>query len=254
MKLQFDYLQGPVLGHKRRCEVLMQVARECGYQIVDSNPDWLIVDYPSGQIPTWDGHSRRLLMGILPQVATDYAWHPLGAPGTHVLTGIQYLVLDPKLALYKQREKRNWFFVACGGADPLNLTPRLLKLLPTDSEVYYNCVVIGPNFQHEITAPTGWQVLHAPDNAKMLEHMVQYRTVVCAWGNTAFEASYLGCRVLPIPTCDEHIAEILRFGLKPVLPTQLHTLPERLLEPAWYVKVDLLGAKRLLEVLSDSQV
>ena len=251
MKLQFDYLQGPVLGHKRRCESLMQVARECGHQIVDDEPDWLIVDYPTSQVPAWDGYKRRLLMGTLPQVDTDYAWHPLGKPGKHTLTGIEYLILDPKLELYKKHPKRNWFFVTCGGADPLNLTPRLLRLLPTDTKVYYNCVVIGINFQHKIEIPDGWQVLYAPDSTKMLDNMAQYRTVICAWGNTAFEASYLGCRVLPIPTCVEHVSEILRFGLEPVLLDQLDLLPQKLLEPARYVSVDLLGAKRLLRALDD---
>ncbi len=250
MKLQFDYLQGPVLGHKRRCEILMQTARAMKHQIVDHDPDWLVVDYPSNQLPTWDGHSRRMMMGVLPQNESDYAWHALGPKAERTLHGAEYLILDPKLADYKKKPKYNRFFVACGGADPLNLTPQILPLVPADTFEYDSCFVIGPNFKHEFEYPHGWHIMHAPSPAVMLDYMACFSTVICAWGNTAFEASYLGCRVFAIPTCEEHIDEIKCFGLEPILPTELATLPKRLLESVKQVKLDLDGAKRILQFMA----
>ncbi len=210
MRVRFDYLQGPVLGHKRRCETFRQVLEEHGNSIVDSNPDFLIVDYPEESIPEPIDQTPRLLMGTLPRYPQDYAWHALGPHHAQTLTGREYLILDPQLLNYKDSPKTGGLLITCGGADPYLLTELLLS-----QEVLFDftdvAVILGPGFGRSVNVPTSVKTFTSLNYNAMLKVMSSYHQIICAWGTTTFEAMYLGAHVIPIVLTKDHQDEAKRL-------------------------------------------
>ena len=210
MKVIFDYLPGPVLGHKMRCEILKRALLDRGHEIVTTGArDWLIYDYPTMPTEPAMGY-KRLLMGQQPYGMGDYAWHPLGDAGKRIMTGAEYIIVEPDIAKLRQSHKPLNILVTCGGSDPFELTPVLLGALRLSA----NCgVIIGPNFKYDVYAPPNWKSYLAPDHNTLLSIMNQYDTVVAAWGGTVFEALALGCKALPITTQPEHPQEAKKLGI-----------------------------------------
>jgi spore coat polysaccharide biosynthesis predicted glycosyltransferase SpsG len=207
MNIAFDYLQGPELGHRTRCEILKKELSARGHRIVDihEDRDWLVYDYPTLPTTVPMGY-KRLLMGQLPIAMNDYAWHPLGPEARNTMHGARYIMVE-KYA-YKYNKDRE-ILITCGGSDPCRLTQRILDGLGRRN---WSSVVIGPNFGEEIFQIHDWNIYLAPTYATMQELMHRYRIVICTWGQTVFEALLMGASVLPITTCAAHEAEAKVLG------------------------------------------
>lgn len=245
MRVKFDYLDnGTVLGHKRRCEILREAVIARGHDIAVDGPDWLVVDYPLGSFPQPTGE-RRLVMGTLPLDARDWAWHPLGEPGNdRTLYGARYIVLSPEVEKYLEVPKTQSLLVTCGGSDPMHLTERLLDILPSGS------FVVGPNFGREVEASDGWQRYGPLSYDGMLMLMARHRSVVCAWGNTAFEAAALGAHVVAVTIREEYEQEAERLGMPFVTKDELEQVPEVMGRASVSsYGIDTLGAQRVVEFM-----
>lgn len=209
MKVGFDYLEGPVLGHKTRCQILMLALHNAGHEIVNPNfakPDWLVYDYPTVPTTVPMGY-KRLLLGRLPIALNDYAWHPLGEPAKYTMTGPQYIMVQDHGLAYQPT--RN-ILITCGGADPYFVTEKLVAALGELTDV---TVVIGPNFGRTVQLPWHWSQEVGLDSAGLARVMSEHKYVICAWGQTAFEALAMGACVYPITTNDDHVLEAQRLGI-----------------------------------------
>ena len=255
MKVTLDYLTGPVLGHKRRCEILRKVLVDRGHKVNNYgyygygfyDDDWSVVDYPKDQFPKRVKCHNRLVMGILPQEEGDWAWHPLAIPTVNTLTGASWLILDPKLGDYRDHPKRDEVLVTCGGADPFHLTEQILSLIHVDA------VVIGENFNRHIEVPMNTTFHYYPSSYNMMEILSSYRTIVCTWGTTVFESLYLGAKVYPITLSDDHADEAFRLGTMFIRKESIGKLPDWMKETNhWNIDrplIDLLGAERLCKFM-----
>jgi hypothetical protein len=214
MIVAFDYLEGPVLGHAARCNLLREELLQRGHIIVNKlgASDWLVVDYPPDQLPAPKSETRRLLMGHQPVYFFDYAWHPLGSAGERVLTGAQYIIVDPAIAEFppKYWANRNPLLITCGGADPFHLTEKLIEMLKSS---YVTGVIIGPNFNRAVRVPDNWSVYENVRSAHMPLVLSDYRDIIATWGNTVFEGLAVGARVIPITTQPEHPAEARKLRM-----------------------------------------
>ncbi len=248
MNIRLDYLSGPILGHKRRCEILEQTLKDRGHNInADGIPDWLIVDYPKEQIPERQPCKNRLIMGALPQERGDWAWHPLLAPSDRVLTGLPWLILDPKMIQYPKTAKKDEILVTCGGADPHHLTEDIMKILNPDA------VVLGPQFHRPLLVFSDTTIYPGPSYEQMMMILSSYRNIVCSWGTTVFESLYFGANVFPIVLNRDHEYEAERLGIAFLRKEEIERLPllidtfggKMMVSPT----IDLLGAVRLCSFL-----
>ena len=209
MNIAFDCLNGPELGHRTRCEILENALVQRGHHIVSpygEAKDWLVYDYPCAPVSIPRGY-RRLLMGQLPIADNDYAWHPLGPTADKTMHGAKYIMV--REYTYKYNGDRE-ILITCGGSDPYRLTQRILDGLGRRN---LSSVVIGPNFSEEILQIYDWSIYLAPTYATMQKLMRRYRTIICTWGQTVFEALVMGANVLPITTNAAHEAEAKVLGV-----------------------------------------
>ncbi len=212
MKVFFDYLSGPVLGHKQRCAVLMAALRARGHS-VSAGPtpdcDWSVIDYPQGIDASGTYPGKRLLMDGSPTAANEYAWAPLsGVDDARVLVGKEYLLLDPLLAHYNNSPKRYPLTLTCGGQDPYHITERMLSMLPPNGHV-----VLGAGFGRQVDIPAGWCLHQALSHEWLLKLIAMSRVTVCTFGQTVFEGCFLGSRVLPITLDRQQEAYAATLGI-----------------------------------------
>ena len=118
-----------------------------------------------------------------------------GAPleGARVLTGIDYLILNPDIVPLRRlrRQARRWI-VTLGGTDTWGATVSAVKVLAeTDREV---TVVLGPGFRHEAeleaVIPSRFQVKR--NLPSLIEELSRHDVAVTGGGITAFEACASG--------------------------------------------------------------
>jgi len=242
MRIKFDYLTGPILGHRQRCEALQQRLELRGHAIVsDDNFDWLVVDYPEiPPCPTLSITQHRLVMGALPQTEADFAWAPIHESHERTLTGKEYLILDPALENIVSCDLVSRTLLTCGGADPLHLTEQLATVLE------HVDAVIGPNFGRAVTRPFGWLILENLTRQAFLHDLAFHQRVVCTWGQTVFEAMGLQKAFVAIATQPDHLREANFLAVPCVKHDELDRIPELLeaAQPHDY-GVDLEGAGRV---------
>lgn len=244
MKIKIDCLQGPVLGHKMRCQVLEAELLKRGHRIVTDGQDWLVVDYPESQFPPYTGQ-RRLVMGVNPIGLNDYAWNPLGDPGyKRTLYGGEYIIVSPLVAKYINTPKTKGLLVTCGGADPAHLSEKIMAILPKGD------IVIGPNFGRGVNIKEDWWGHYDLDHTGMIALMAQYKMVLCAWGGTTFEALAMGAKVVTIAINDTYVEEARRLGMEAVTLDNLQEVYWRLqtVEQDNY-GVDTKGVTRTVEAM-----
>lgn len=255
MRVRLDYLNDDtVLGHKIRCEILAQELRARGHEITDRDPHWLVVDYPSDF--TAREHAapmgaQRLLMGMLPQEPEDWAWHPLHLSYPRTLTGSKYLLLDANIKKLVEwpKPKSKQLLISMGGYDGWRLTEKLIE----GARATRATVVVGPNFGRTLEA-FDIDLVVAPTHAKMLNLLDDHQRVICGWGQTAFEALALGCRVVPVVQSNEHADEASIYGLPYVTRNNLNKVWTELEHQ--YVahpipKPPLYGVKLVVDFMED---
>jgi len=137
-----------------------------------------------------------------------WTWNPLGEPGRHVLTGLQYIILDPWLK--RTVPTTSAILITMGGSDQDHRTEMMMDALRDES-----CTVVqGPNFGREITTQNSkHMVVRNVERRGMLKLLHQHECVVCGWGQTTFEAIYCGARVLPVSDDPQHHEEAERFKM-----------------------------------------
>lgn len=228
MRVRFDVLQGPVGGHRMRCEALEKCLVERGHEIVDEDADLLIVDHLP-EVSAWDIWAKStnsepvcVVMGQHGNVKGEirfgfgdswkykagegglFGWFPLGEPFLTTLTGYQYIILDSKLEKYKPLPKNKNILITMGAADQDHNTEMLL------SATEQNLTVIqGPGFNRQIKKRhAGQRVLREPNRDMFLKALATHEIIVCGWGQTMFESLYLGASVVAIPTNPSHTNEL----------------------------------------------
>ncbi len=245
MIVRFDYLNGPVLGHRRRCEILRQALIDAGHDIseVGRSNDWLVVDYPPEDFPPGIKLGRRLVMGVEPIENNDWGWHPLASVAKdRMLVGREYLILDPRLENFKgEPVKQGSVLITCGGADPYHITEKLIELLPGGN------VVIGPNFGRKVNIPVPFIRFGGLGYEEMMLELARHETVVCAWGMTVFEALALGARVIPITFNEVFAAEARALG---ITAYPVGDIPA-ILPAGEQIEVDLRGAQRTVRFMEE---
>jgi spore coat polysaccharide biosynthesis predicted glycosyltransferase SpsG len=245
MRVAIDCLQGPVLGHKMRCAILEKELVARGHTIVGlaEVKDWRVYDYPTPPMAALEP-CKRLLMGQLPITAQDYAWHPLGAEVARTMHGARYIMLDKPNYTWSPSQN---MLITCGGSDPFSLTEKLLAVLAQQQECG---VIIGPNFGRAITMPEHWTRYDGLNSAGVARTMSFYETLICAWGQTVFEALALGMHVLPITTQPEHPAEAEILDIPYI--TRQHDFTDKTLLSRGVKSnygIDYLGVTRVVEQL-----
>lgn len=113
--------------------------------------------------------------------------------GKKILKGIDYLILNPEIDIYKkQREKLKNILVTLGGSDTYGVTIKVLKLLKK-----YNIkatIHIGPSFKHkeelqnELT--TNFKIIDFVPS--LIEEFSKYDLAITGGGITPFEANASG--------------------------------------------------------------
>jgi spore coat polysaccharide biosynthesis predicted glycosyltransferase SpsG len=149
------------------------------------------ITYPAGVVVNPSLYGHRL----------DYPQRP----GVAYLLGPQYVILRPEFQQLPPRIRRTEVqrvLVTLGGADVLNLTPRILRVLNEHFPRLEKHVVIGPGFTNltEIEAQVDDRVVlhHQPDAAQMRDLMLFCDIAVTAAGQTVHELLATGVPFLAI--------------------------------------------------------
>ena len=93
--------------------------------------------------------------------------------------------------------------VTFGGADPYNLTPRVLKLLNEIPGTFSVTAIIGPFFKNVMDIQTAAErgdgrirLVHSPDSVRNL--MLESDLTVSAGGQTLYELACVGCPTIAV--------------------------------------------------------
>lgn len=113
--------------------------------------------------------------------------------GGRVLTGVDYLVLNPTIARFRRaRTQLGSVLVTLGGADTYGATVKVVRLL--QDRPWQVTVLLGPAFiHHEALAeviPSHFEIRHGV--ASMAEEMSRHDLAVTGGGMTPFEANAAG--------------------------------------------------------------
>jgi spore coat polysaccharide biosynthesis predicted glycosyltransferase SpsG len=119
--------------------------------------------------------------------------------GARVLNGVDYLLLNPDIARFRQpRTQMHRVLVTLGGADTYGATVKVARLLR--NKPWQVTVVLGPAFvHHEALAevmPGHFEVKHGV--ASMAQEMTSHDVAVTGGGMTPFEANAAGLPCLVV--------------------------------------------------------
>lgn len=130
-------------------------------------------------------------------------------PGVSYLLGPQYVILRPEFRHLPPREVRTSpgrLLVTLGGADVLNLTPMILRVLNAQFLELEKHVVVGPGFTNlaEIETYVNERVVlhHQPDAARMRDLMLACDLAVTAAGQTIHELLATGTPFVALEVVD----------------------------------------------------
>lgn len=136
--------------------------------------------------------------------------------GRRVLSGLQYLVVDPEVRSYRRlRRALDSMVVSMGGSDTFGLTVEVVRALHMRSRPA--TVIIGPAFAHEAALA---QLLDARFSVKrsvdsLPAEFARHDLAITAGGVTPFEANAAGlpCIVIGAESWEERAGELLaRLG------------------------------------------
>ncbi|MCT7601879.1 hypothetical protein [Aliarcobacter butzleri] len=132
--------------------------------------------------------------------------------GKKVFKGVDYLILNPEIDLYKkQRKSLNHILVTLGGSDTYGVTIKVLKLLKK-----YNIkatIHIGPSFEHkeelEKELTDDYDVINFIPS--LIEEFSKYDLAITGGGITPFEANASGlpCMIVANETFEVQNGEFL---------------------------------------------
>jgi|LauGreDrversion4_2_1035121.scaffolds.fasta_scaffold170599_3 spore coat polysaccharide biosynthesis predicted glycosyltransferase SpsG len=119
--------------------------------------------------------------------------------GKRILTGVDYLVLNPVIAHFRRtRTRLQSVLVTLGGADTYGATVKVVRLLR--NQPWQVTVVLGPAFAHHKALaeviPGHFEIRHGV--ASMAEEMARHDLAVTGGGMTPFEANAAGLPCLVV--------------------------------------------------------
>ncbi len=137
-------------------------------------------------------------------------------PGTEYFLGPDYYLFRSEITQWKGRAKKSRIFVCMGGSDALNLTLRILPILPISEEY---CLVLGPAagtaYAEEVNALAQalglkHELWKHPKN--FFELMSACDRAILSCSTVVYEALFLGLSVLCYQVVDnqDNLAEWLR--------------------------------------------
>jgi spore coat polysaccharide biosynthesis predicted glycosyltransferase SpsG len=136
--------------------------------------------------------------------------------GKRVLSGLQYLVLDPEVRRYRRaRVSQASMVVSMGGADTYGLTVEIVRALRARGRTA--TIVVGPGFAHqrELADAAGNRFVVRRGVGSLAQEFSRHDLAVTAGGVTPFEANAAGlpCIVVAAEPWEEKAAELLaRLG------------------------------------------
>ncbi|WP_211091452.1 hypothetical protein [Pseudothauera rhizosphaerae] len=186
--------------------------------------------------------------------------------GRRILSGVDYLVLDPKLAgLRRVRETASAWLVTMGGSDTWGVTPRIMDALLSLGQGA--SVVLGPSFKHvadveavQARSPSDFFTVHHRGVPSLADEMARHDLAITGGGMTPFQANAMGlpCIVVanehfevPVGRALERLGGSVFAGFHQDL--DLSVLHRRLqmaqMSQAGMRAVDLLGCDRVVKAL-----
>jgi spore coat polysaccharide biosynthesis predicted glycosyltransferase SpsG len=133
--------------------------------------------------------------------------------GVEFMLGSQYIILDPRLRRYRKHRfaaSIGEIFVCFGGADPCNVTVRVVREILASAYVGRISVALGPGYQgvdevRSLAGEAGNVVLHQGEN--FLAPLMSSADVAITSGGTLMcEAIALALPVLVLPTVGHEVA------------------------------------------------
>lgn len=121
--------------------------------------------------------------------------------GSHVLAGLEYLILDPEIQRYRrQRQEVRSIVVSLGGADTYGVTGTVLRALALRDMTA--TVIAGPAFQHQaaIARFEGKGFVIKTAVASLAAEFWHHDLAITAGGITAVEATAAGLPAIVVAT------------------------------------------------------
>ncbi len=129
-----------------------------------------------------------------------------GIEGKNILIGVEYLILNSEIDLYKRKRKNiKKILVTLGGSDTYGVTVKILKLLINNN---FNVTIhIGPSFQHkkELLDSITDDYLLIENIPSLVQEFSKYDLAITGGGITPFEANASGLPCLIVANEDFEI-------------------------------------------------
>jgi len=119
--------------------------------------------------------------------------------GKRVLTGIEYLVLNPEIARYRRHRRKNGkLLVTLGGSDTHGATVTVARILAGAGR--RATIVVGPAFRHrrELEEVLGDGSVVRDTVPSLIEALAEHDVAITGGGITPFEANALGVPCLVV--------------------------------------------------------
>lgn len=186
--------------------------------------------------------------------------------GRRILSGVDYLMLDPALAGHRrQRNTADALLVTLGGSDTWGVTPRIMEALLSLGQ--RASIVLGPSFGHvaEVDAvlaraPVGMFTVHRGGVPSLADEMARHDLAITGGGMTPFQANAMGlpCIVvanetfeIPVGQALERLGGSVFAGFHQDLDLSVLHRPLQIaqMSAAGLSAVDLRGCDRVVEAL-----
>lgn len=132
--------------------------------------------------------------------------------GKKVLTGVEYLILNPEISRYKRLRSGNVerILVSLGGSDTYGVTIKVLKSLKKQGR--HASVILGPQFNHwkELESFSVYDFTFKNNVSSLIKEMELYDLAITGGGITPFEANAAGLPCVIIAT-ELHEIEVGRY-------------------------------------------
>lgn len=235
-----------------------------------TNPDWLIVDLP-GDLPEWIRELTTCKIAVLNGIGYNQNEEGLDLrviqgsrdvelPGEQdnvpTIRGIEYVILRPEIARYKDVVKTPDVLVWAGGSDAMGLLSRFVTVCPG----WFATLVVSPMSPTPLViSPTHTRIRPNPDTDEMLEWLAGSQRAVVAMGMIIYEAIWLGVKVHCFNATKLHLAfsrPLDKLGLLKSYPAvglptkgEMRAFLEEDFELLKETGLDLLGSQRVMEAI-----
>jgi len=131
---------------------------------------------------------------------------------TELLLGIDYLVLDPFIEDYARSSftpRINKLFLCFGGADPCNISNRILKILLAKKDEYQITLILGPSFKYHSDIKKTVRYMDFDKRVKVISNCDDLYSIlsttdaaITAGGTIVYESISLNIPTFVLPSID----------------------------------------------------